>query len=935
MSFFEDRGNLGRPTDPFRIGSDRLRSPIALRWIGIGAGLLVLYVVLNVAKSLYVNWLWFDSVGFTDVFRRVLAARIALFALGTVLSGVVIGLNIWLARRFAPKGVEESFIEDIDPQAIRRIVTMALAAVTIFVAVIFGSSLGGAWETILSWRNSIPFGLKDPAFSRDVAFYIFDLPAFHLMQGWALGLLVVSTAGSAAVYALAFSLQRFELNITREMRIHLSLLVGLILLVIAAGTYLSVFDLATRSSGLVAGAIYTDIYARLPVRYLLIALAAFAGITTIVNSFISTSYRLPVFTLGLWAAAGVVGGALYPSIIQRTAVDPNQLDRERPYIERNIDMTRRAYGLDAVEQMPFPALPAVTAAEVAANPDTINNIRLLDARPTRDTFNQLQSLRPFYVFNDVDVDRYTVNGNVQQVMISARELDVTRAQANWTRERLQLTHGYGAVIAPVNKIGEEGQPQLLTKDIPPVGTEIPITQNGARIYFGEVTKQYVLVNSNEEEFDYPVGENFAPTRYEPDRGIKLSSFVQRLVLAWDLGDANILISNRVNSSTRLLMNRQLSERIHKVAPFLTLDHDPYLVVDNGRLVWIQDAYTSASKFPYSQPSGSINYIRNSVKITIDTITGDMTFYQIDQQDPLIRTWAKIFPQLFVPIDQMPTSLREHLRYPEDLFKLQAERYLRYHITDPNVFFLGEDIWSVPTERFHQQQQAVEPYFVKTTLPGESQNEFALVLPFTPRGKQNTIAWIAGRSDGKHLGMLRAYRFPTDVLVFGPAQIEARIDQNPGISQQLTLWDQGGSQVIRGNLLMIPIGNSFLFVEPIYLQAQDSRLPELKRVVIANGNNIAMEPTFRDALDVVFGRKASTLPGATGQLTTPAAVPTPAAPAPPAAAPAPTATPAGTPAPSGSLTDLLGQAQAGADATQRELDRLRAIIDAIRKQHGGR
>jgi uncharacterized membrane protein (UPF0182 family) len=657
------------------------------------------------------------------------------------------------------------------------------------------------------------------------------------------------------------------------------------------------------------------------VRWGLTIIAALAGVTVIANAFLFKGYRLPIFVIGLWAITGLVGGAIYPSIVQRTVVQPNELEKERRFIARNIEWTRRAYGLEQIVETNFPAEPATTYEEIEANPATISNIRLLDARPLRDTFNQLQSLRPFYFFNDVDVDRYMIDGAPRQVMISARELDIRRVQnPNWTQRRLQLTHGFGAVIAPVNKVTPEGQPELLTKDIPPVGDTIPISPDTAQIYFGELTSQYVIVKTSEDEFDYPVGESFAPTTYQPDRGIRLSNILRRFALAWDLGDTNLLISGRIGSGSRLLMNRSLRDRIGEVAPFLTLDADPYLVVENASLMWIQDAYTTSDAFPYSQPSGSINYIRNSVKITVDAITGDMVFYLVDEDDPIVRTWAKIFPDLFTPFDEMPASIRSHLRYPEDLFRLQSERYLKYHITNPDVFFIGEDIWNIPTEKFRQQEQPVEPYYVIMTLPGEEREEFVLILPFTPRNKQNTIAWLAGRSDGQFLGALRAYRFPTDTLVFGPAQIEALIDQDTGISQQLTLWDQSGSEVIRGNLLMIPIGESFIYVEPIYLQAETGRFPELKRVVVANGNKIAMEPTFQASLDVVFGRRASTLPGA-GQFTsgpTPAASPTPA----PGAA-----------APTGELGDLLNQATDAADAAQREINRLRDILDAIRQQQG--
>ncbi len=929
MGFFEDRDDLGPPPEPFRIGGGDLRSPIPLRWVGVVAALLVAFIVLSVAKGIYVDVLWFDSVGYGSVFRTVIISKIVLFVLGFSITALVLGLNIWVARRLAPEGEEESFIEEVDPAAIRRIVTILLVAGTLFMAVIFGSVAGGSWETILSWLNGVSFGQTDPQFNKDISFYIFDLPAYHFLQGWFLALMIVSTLASAAVYALSLSLQRFELNITRGMRIHLSLLVGLILLLIAVSTYLSIFDLVSSPGGIVFGATYTDVNARLPVRYILLALAIIAGLVTIANGFLSNSgYRLPIFAFGLWAIAGIAGGLIYPGFVQRVQVEPNEREREERFIARNIDATRFAYGLNLIDEQPFPAEARVTLEEVEANPATIDNIRLVDPRPLRDTFQQLQAIRPFYEFRDVDVDRYVLDGITQQVMLSARELDSSRTETNWTRQRLQLTHGYGAVVAPVNDEGTDGLPNLLTADIPPVSETLPITEEGARIYFGELTNDYVIVNTDEPEFDYPVGEGNAETFYGEDQGIKLSGFLRRFSLFWELNDWNLMISGQVSADSRLLMNRSLTQRIGEVAPFLILDADPYLVIEpDGTLMWIQDAYTTARDYPYSQPTnlrgvGSINYVRNSVKITVDAITGEMTFYLIDPDDPIAATWAKIFPDLFAADAEMPDHVREHLRYPLDLFKLQAEVYRLYHITDSSVFFIGEDVWNIPTEKFRQQEQTVEPYYVIMKLPGEESEEFVLILPFTPRNRQNTVAWMAGRSDGDALGSLKAFRFPTDDLVFGPAQIEARIDQNPGISQQITLWDQSGSEVIRGNLLMIPVGDSFLYVEPIYLQAESSRLPELQRVVVANGNQIAMEPTFRAALNVVFDLQASSLPGAGVGSGSTGTTPTPT----------PTATPSSTAEP-GSISELLQRAREASAASQSELNRLNDLLDQIDDQLG--
>ncbi|MDA1009907.1 MAG: UPF0182 family protein [Chloroflexi bacterium] len=945
MSFFDDRGgrgdrgDLGPPPEPFRFGGSggggEMRSPVPLKWIGVAAGLLIFFVVMNTLKSLYVDLLWFDSVEFGSVYRTVLRWRLVLFALGAVVAAAIIGANIMIARRFAPRGLEESFIEEVNVDSIRRIVTILLIAATLFMSVIFGTVIGGAWETILTWRNHVPFGVEDPQFGRDASFYIFTLPAYQLIQSWLLGVVIVSALGAGAVYALALSLQRFEWRVTPPMRVHLSVMGGIALLLIAANTYLGIFGLVNSPGGTVYGATYTDVNARLPVQYILAGLAAAAGLVTIANAFLSRdSFRLPLFVGGLWIFAGFIGGVVYPNFVQSFQVDPNELQRERQYLARNIEATRYAFELDEIDERGYPANPEVTEAEFDANPETMANVRILDPVPLRDTFNQIQAIRQFYNFADIDVSRYIIDGEIQQVMIAARELDVSRAQdRNWTRERLQLTHGFGAVVAPVNEVGQEGLPNLLTRDIPPVSESLPLSEEGARIYFGELTRHYVIGNSREPEFDYPVGAGNAEVFYPYERGIELSSAFRRLALAWELGDQNILISGQIHGDSRLLMHRQIQERVNRVAPFLRLDSDPFVFIVDGRLMWMQPAYTVASNFPYSQPSGAVNYIRHSVSITIDAQTGDMQFYLIDPSDPIVTTWSRIFPDLFVDADQMPEAAQLQMRYPLDMFKVQSLQYLRYHITNPDVFFIGEDVWNVPTERVGNEDAPVEPYYVMMKLPqGDGTDaimddvEFVLIMPFTPRNRQNTVAWLAGRADGDNFGTMRAYRFPTEALVFGPAQIEARIDQNPIISQQISLWSQSGSSVLRGNLIMIPIGTSFLYVEPVYLQADSSRLPELVRVVVANGNRIAMEPTFERALDVLAGRRAPTQPG---ELDVDRFTPT--TPGEPSVTPVVPSVPT---IPLGTVEELLRQADQSAEVTQQELDRLRDILEALRQQLEG-
>ncbi|MDA1239853.1 MAG: UPF0182 family protein [Chloroflexi bacterium] len=939
MGFHDDRGNLGPPPEPFRINEGReMRSPVPLRWLALAAIAVVLYVTLNVLKSIYTNAMWFDSVEFGSVYRTVVMSRITLFAIGAVVAGVVIGLNVMIARRLAPAGFEATLIEEIDPEAVRKVLLVVLIAATLFLAVIFGSVAAGAWETVLLWMNGVEFGRTDVQFNRDISFYMFDLPAYQFFQSWLLGLVIVSAIGAGGIYALSMSFTRGEIRIEGAMRTHLSVLGGLAFLLIAANTYLGIFGLVNSPTGIVYGATYTDVNARLPVAYVLVALAAFAGLATIANAFLPRDgFRVPIFAVGLWVVGGLLGGVIYPGTVQALQVEPNERLREEQYISRNIEATRFAWGLEDIVETRYPANPVVTQADFDANPKTIENVRLLDPRPLRDTVNQIQAIRQFYQFTDIDVDRYVIDGEERQVMIATREMDISRVQdRNWTRERLQLTHGFGAVIAPVNEVLPAGLPRLITADIPPRSEVLPITTEGARIYFGELTNHYVIANTSEPQFDYPLGEGNAETSYTEDRGITLNSLARRIALAWELGDANLLISGQINSDSRLLWRRNIVERVSGVAPFLIIDSDPYAVVLDERIHWFMTGYTVSSSFPYSQPSAGVNYIRDAVKITVDAQTGDMVFYLIAENDPVATTWAKIFPDLFTPNSEMPDEVRRHLRYPEDIFKIQSQLYLRYHITNPDVFFIGEDVWNIPTERVGSLDVIVEPYYVTLTLPEEEDGvaldediEFVLIMPFTPRNRQNTVAWLAGRSDGEHYGAMRAYRFPTDTLVYGPAQIEARIDQNPGISQQFSLWNQSGSEVIRGNLLMIPVGSSFLFVEPIYLQAENSRLPELVRVIVANGNALAMERTLPHALDVVMGRRASSLPNVTTQTSGDPLNPVPGPL--PDATPTPIITATPQPLPTGDLGLLLDQAQQASDATQAELNRLRALLEAIQVQ----
>ena len=873
MNFFNERHqpdeheDLGPPPPVFRIDRRRLRFFGSLtRWLAVLVLVILLFVVLNILKTIYADWLWFDSLGYKSVFSKTIVTRIWLFFAG---AGVFLALflgNVLLARRLAPAADEGELIGGADRVAVGRLVLVGLVATALFLAVIFGSTAAGQWDSVLRFMNSQSFGVEDPAFHKDISFYVFKLPTLRFIQGWATAAVIVTTLFVAGLYALRFALQGFAAEVTTPIKAHLSLLLVAVVGLFVWRYWLGIFDLTYSPRGAVFGASFTDLNAQLWAIRVLMAIGSMVALLILVNIFFRRGIfgwgvLTPAAGAGVWVVMAIVLGIIWPAMQQRFDVEPNEFVKERTYIQRNIDMTRRAYGLDKVEEKPFLAKPFVTAQEIDANPDTIENIRLWDHRPLLQTFDQIQTIRPLYDFLDVDVDRYIIDGRLRQVMLSARELNSGRLPEEaqtWVNRRLQFTHGYGLAMSPVSEVVEEGLPDLLLKDIPPVGI-IEITR--PEIYYGEMPEHYVIVNTEEKEFDYPSGDTRVETVFAGEGGVRLSSFLRRLVYAWEFNDFNIVISDSLNDESRVLYRRNIQQRISEVAPFLRLDSDPYLVVAGGHLLWIQDAYTVTDNYPYSRPSGDFNYIRNSVKITVDTYDGTTTFYLVDPDDPIARTWDKIFPDLFTPFEEMPDSIRAHLRYPEDLFHVQADVYLTYHMREAQLFYNKEDVWNIPQEVFIDTQQPIEPYYVIMRLPGETREEFMLILPFTPSRRDNTISWLAARSDGENYGKLLVFRFPTESLVFGPAQVEARIDQNPGISQLFSLWKGGGSDVIRGNLLMIPIGEGSIFVEPIYLKAAASELPELKRVVVANGNSIAMEPTLGQAIDVVLGRAESTLPAA--------------------------------------------------------------------------
>jgi len=819
---------------------------------------------------LYTDWLWFGEVGYVDVFVKTLSLRGALFAAMAI--GVLIFLyaNLTFAARTAPPDVIWE-LEDqlglpgrvvIEP-LIRRFMPIVLALISL--AAGMGATVH--WEIVLGYFNATPFGSADPLFGQDLAFFVFVLPFWRLIHGWASTLVFATIVLTLAVYVL----QRSLVLTTRGPRLaagartHLLVLGALALGLKAIGFWLDRFDLVFSPRGIVFGAAYSDIYASLPVLGALAVFAALCGVACLAQ-IARSGLRLVAGGLIALTLVWVLGLGIYPALLQRFRVTPNELAAERPFIGHNIRMTREAYGLDRIVEREFPADEALDARALERNGATIKNIRLWDYRPLLRTFGQLQEIRTYYKFVDVDNDRYVVNGEYRQLMLSPRELSYQHLQSpGFINERLTYTHGYGAVVGPVNRVTAEGLPELLVKDIPPQSASGFPKITRPQIYYGEQSNEYVLVKTRSQELDYPSGDQNVYTTYNGSGGIPISSFVRKVAFAVRFGEIKLLLSNDLTDESRIMMHRAVARRVRQIAPFFRYDRDPYLVIgDDGRMIWLLDGYTTTDRYPYSDPvAGMGNYIRNSVKVAIDAYDGSVSFYLADPTDPIVRAYASAFPTLLKPIEQMPEGLRRHIRYPEDLFAIQARKYATYHMLDPQVFYNKEDLWAVPRRTIEGRDRDMEPYFTIMRLPGEQKEEFMLLTLFNPARRDNMIAWMAGRSDPPNYGRLIVYNFPKQKLVYGPRQIDARIDQDPIISQQLSLWNQRGSSVIRGSLLAIPIDQSLIYVQPLYLAASEQgALPELRRVIVAYGNQIAMEQTLEQSLSRIFGGRPATAVAAT-------------------------------------------------------------------------
>lgn len=854
--------------------------------------LVVFFGLGSVVFRLWTDYLWYAEVGHTTVFWTPWVARILVGLFFAVVFFALFYGSLWAARKISPRllAVEDEEEENILELKIpRRWPARLMLLVSVGIAVVVGIIYSSRWEQILLFLDRSDFGYLDPLFGKDASFFVFTLPVWGMLVdfvGLALFFTLMVTAFTYLVDRAMVVNANNKIRLAPHVKAHLSIILALMMVAKAGDYMIQTWSLDYSQRGTVFGASYTDVNASLPVLHFLAIVSLVAAVIFLANIRYK-GWRLPALAILVMLLTWALAGKAYPAIVQQYKVSPNEIAAETPYIANNIEATRYAFGLKDLTSLPFPASTDLTAADLEANEATLKSVRLWEPRPALSTYSQIQEIRLYYSFVDVDVDRYIIDGEYRQVLLSARELDQTQLQQQsqtWVNKHLTYTHGYGFVMSPVNEAGGDGLPLLWVKDIPPrTETDLKITR--PEIYFGELGNEYVVVKTTSPEFDYPSGDTNVTATYAGDGGVSIGSKIRQLAYSFRFRTAKLLFSDSFTEESRIMYRRTITERVDALAPFLSYDSDPYLMVrDDGSLVWMLDAFTTSDRFPYSQPHASgVNYLRNPIKVVIDAYDGSVTFYQIDPQDPIANAWGNIFEGLFTSGDQMPADLRSHMRYPEDFFKVQADMLTVYHMTDPLLFYNKEDVWEIPEEIYAQQQIPVVPYYEVLALPGETEPEFALLLPFTPLSKQNMASLLVARQDGEDYGKLLVLDLPKDSLVFGPAQVEARITNEPDISAQLTLWDQAGSQVIRGNLLVVPIADSIMYFEPLYLQAQQSSIPELTRVIVAYGDKVVMEPTLGDALAQLFGEEfeggsTSTTGGAT-TTTTPGGTTTTTGPAP--------------------------------------------------------
>ena len=848
------------------------------------------FSIARAVATFFTNYLWFDSVDLNSVWIKILLTKSVLVAATSLLAFAFIFINLRLAVRATPvMDIFESF-ESQDPLTrFREFFNERFLKYRFWGAIglslFLGAGASQLWEQVLLFINQKSFGVADPIFQNDVSSYVFGLPLYRLFVSWGFQLVIFTSFIIVLFFIATGALQlrpgRLP-EVSSGAKAHLSVLLAFIAVLKAFAYRLDSMELLYSPRGKVFGASYTDVVAHLPALNLLILISLFGAILLLVN-IKRRGWLLPATAISLWLAVSIIVGGVVPAAIQRFRVVPDELNKELPYVENHINYTRLAYGLDSIEEKSFEASPNLTDIDIADNAQTVDNIRLWDPTVLAETYSQLQEIRAYYALDEVDVDRYKINGELTQVMVSARELDQTNLPAvGWVNERLQYTHGYGVVFSPANNVASQGQPDFYVKGVPATTTVNELEVEQPRIYFGESAEsvEYVVVNSLQDEVDYPLsteGQSVAYTNYSGDGGVGIGSFFRRLGFALRYSELNLLISNQLSDDSKLIMERNVVSRVKKAAPFLYTDNDPYLALIDGNLFWIIDMYTVSDKYPYAQPADTrrinensglpmnFNYLRNSVKAVVNAYDGTMNFYVVDETDPLIASYRDIFPNLFTPKSSMSGELLDHIRYPEDLFTIQSDMYRDYHMTDPRVFYADEDPWVIPSDSSTTPRVAtlrgefteigfkpMLPYYLLMSLPGESDLSYLIFQPFNPENRPNMQSFLVADADPENYGQLIDFRLPKGEFVDGPSQVATRINQDPDISQIFTLLDQQGSSVIKGNLFVVPINQSILYYQPIYLQGEQNPLPEFKFVVVVFQDRIIMEESLSEALASVFG-----------------------------------------------------------------------------------
>ena len=848
------------------------------------------FSIARAVATFFTNYLWFDSVNLNSVWIKILLTKGALVGVTSLLAFIFIFTNLRLAVRATPvMDIFESF-ESQDPLSRfrawtnERFLRYRLWG-SIGLSLFLGAGASQLWEQVLLFLNQQSFGVTDPVFQADVSRYVFGLPLYRLFVSWGFQLVIFTSLIIVLFFVATGALQLRQgrlPEVSSGAKAHLSVLLAFIAILKAFAYRLDSMELLYSPRGKVFGASYTDVIAHLPALNLLILISLFGAVLLLVN-IKRRGWLLPATAISLWLAVSIIVGGLVPAAIQRFRVVPDELNKELPYVENHIDYTRLAYGLDSIEEKSFAASPDLSQDDISNNKQTVDNIRLWDPTVLAETYSQLQEIRAYYALQEVDVDRYRINGELTQVMVAARELDQTNLPAvGWVNERLQYTHGFGVVFSPANNVASQGQPDFYVKGVPATTTVSELEVEQPRIYFGESADsvEYVVVNSLQDEVDYPLsteGQSVAYTNYSGDGGVGIGSFFRRLGFALRYSELNLLISNQLSDDSKLIMERNIVSRVKKAAPFLYTDNDPYLALIDGNLFWIIDMYTVSDKYPYAQPADTrrinensglpvnFNYLRNSVKAVVNAYDGTMNFYVVDENDPIMTAYNDIFPDLFSPKSEMSSELLDHIRYPEDLFTIQSDMYRDYHMTDPRVFYADEDPWVIPSDSSTTPRVAtlrgefteigfkpMLPYYLLMSLPGENDLSYLIFQPFNPENRPNMQSFLVADADPENYGQLIDFRLPKGEFVDGPSQVATRINQDPDISQIFTLLDQQGSSVIKGNLFVVPINQSILYYQPIYLQGEQNPLPEFKFVVVVFQDRIIMSETLSEALASIFG-----------------------------------------------------------------------------------